>query len=581
MFPKVSDGMDELRIFLIFLLTGSEIRFSYSCTGTGYRNNNNNYYYNYNPNPYDYYFVTCSATHLQFDYPTATKKLTLEGSLSSIPSSYFTKFSSTNELSLSSLNVKEILPGGFNNLQNLRILHLDHNSISSIENGIFNHLFTLEELYLEFNKIENITEHALSGLDSLSILNLNDNRIHTLPSSLNSLNRLRSFNVSNNLLTIDNWPNSYTTNLDLSSNNIISIQGGFSTVELRLHHNNINQINSSMFKNSYKLTYLDLSFNNITFLETNTFNKKNVIETLLLNNNKLSKLYYGCIRVLTELRLLDWANNLLQMIPLGEFDTLTKLEKLNLAGNFLQNMFEFTYLSVQSLNLKDNQLTDLTIDLKYMPKLTEIFISGNRWECQHLMTSIRLFKDKHIKFDSGENYSVSNIFGIPCENDSLKNIVKNNSTFHETEIYDFFNNKFNSTNFFKYFSSYKSEGDDERQNVTPENEIVKELKINNKFILQLFKNISTKESSLEKYTNELKSNNIIMSQMLKNLTNKDYFSEKAAPLKLNSNDSPKGAVSILNVVLLRLDIKVEQKVIRRGLTELWLDTEMPIIIDIY
>ncbi|XP_049821526.1 leucine-rich repeat-containing protein egg-6-like [Aethina tumida] len=546
--------------------------------------------------------------------------------MSSIPSLYFTKYYYTQKLNLESLKILKIIPGAFNRLNNLKVLHLNKNNLTNLGDGIFNSLIYLEELYLEFNKIENITDHAFAGLNNLKILNLSENRLHQISQSINFLGNLQSIYIGNNFISIENLYNHRVKYLDLSSNNISSFQIDFGVTTIILNHNNINNISNSMFRYAHFLIHVDLSFNSLTSIDINTFDRNNSIETLKLNNNLLIKIPAGCFRMFVELKLLNLSNNCLKEIPVGEFDSLQQLTNLDLSGNLLKHMFDFTYLQIRSLNLRDNLLRDFYVNLKYMPHMTEIFISGNGWDCQNLINIIRDLNDRKVKFDTGRNYSGSNILGIPCDNNkytksdsieqnaaqskppnsstllqyfnrdffnsnfykyfqsftdkglnytdtidsiknSVQNIFKNNSisdyfqygflksnfvkylnsfksgknlSFPETEMYEFFDKKFNHTNFFKFLYSYKPEMDIEHINTTGE------LKSYNSIMLEILKNLTSREDNLEKYVqDELKSKNNII--LIRNLTS-EMRGLGGVALKQKSEDLQKDSIPVTNYI---------------------------------
>lgn len=132
--------MSAIKILLIILLIKNKFQFSFSCHITG-------------PGIYGTIF-TCDANNLDLNLPEEVSELKLYGSMSSIPSLYFAKYYYTRKLNLESLKILKIIPGVFNRLNNLKILHLNKNNLTNLGDGIFNSLIYLEELYLEFNKIK-------------------------------------------------------------------------------------------------------------------------------------------------------------------------------------------------------------------------------------------------------------------------------------------------------------------------------------------------------------------------------------------------------------------------------------------
>ncbi|TRY57923.1 hypothetical protein DNTS_009814 [Danionella cerebrum] len=129
------------------------------------------------------------------------------------------------DLTLSRNTIGSIAPHAFNDLENLRALHLDSNRLTFITNdtfsgmsklhhlilnnnqlkfihiGAFNDLLALEELDLSYNNLESAPWVAIQLMTSLHTLNLDHNMINSIPEgTFSGLQKLKRLDVTSNKL---------------------------------------------------------------------------------------------------------------------------------------------------------------------------------------------------------------------------------------------------------------------------------------------------------------------------------------------------------------------------------------------
>nr|XP_055042682.1 leucine-rich repeat and fibronectin type-III domain-containing protein 5 [Misgurnus anguillicaudatus]XP_055042683.1 leucine-rich repeat and fibronectin type-III domain-containing protein 5 [Misgurnus anguillicaudatus] len=129
------------------------------------------------------------------------------------------------DLTLSRNTIGSVSPHAFNDLENLRALHLDSNRLTDITNdtfsgmsklhhlilnnnqltyihiGAFNDLLALEELDLSYNNLESAPWVAIQRMISLHTLNLDHNMINYIPEgTFSGLQKLKRLDVTSNKL---------------------------------------------------------------------------------------------------------------------------------------------------------------------------------------------------------------------------------------------------------------------------------------------------------------------------------------------------------------------------------------------
>ncbi|XP_051951599.1 leucine-rich repeat and fibronectin type-III domain-containing protein 5 [Xyrauchen texanus] len=145
--------------------------------------------------------------------------------ITSVKRKDFSNMTKLVDLTLSRNTIGSIVPHAFNDLENLRALHLDSNRLTHITNdtfsgmsklhhlilnnnqlmyiyiGAFNDLLALEELDLSYNNLESAPWVAIQRMISLHTLNLDHNMINYIPEeTFSGLQKLKRLDVTSNKL---------------------------------------------------------------------------------------------------------------------------------------------------------------------------------------------------------------------------------------------------------------------------------------------------------------------------------------------------------------------------------------------
>lgn len=250
-------------------------------------------------------------------------KLTLNSNrIRAVESAAFRNCSDLKELDLSTNQLTGV-PEGVQNLTMLRTLDLGENEIKDILPGAFQNLNQLTGLRLIDNYIGNLSKYMFVDLPRLNVLNLAKNRIQLIErgtfdrnGELEALRLDRNFIVeANGVFTTLNsllW-------LNLGENHLVWFDYAFIPSNLKwldLHGNYIEELG-----NYYKLQdeqinvkTLDVSHNRIT--EIGPMSLPNSIELLFINNNLLNTLQPNTFVDKRNLSRVDLYSNLLQKVHL-------------------------------------------------------------------------------------------------------------------------------------------------------------------------------------------------------------------------------------------------------------------------
>ncbi|XP_037075166.1 platelet glycoprotein V-like [Pollicipes pollicipes] len=148
--------------------------------------------------------------------------------------------------------------------------------------------------------------------------------------------------------------------LDLSSNNMVSVQAGSfadqkNLLELRLSQNQLLELEPQVFLGLKQLSVLDLSHNRLRELPEGLLQPTPLLQQLNLAGNLLPTLTAGALLGAVSLRRLNVADNELRQVPAAALAQLAELDSLSLAGNSI------TRLSADELALAGPRLTDLSL----------------------------------------------------------------------------------------------------------------------------------------------------------------------------------------------------------------------------
>lgn len=295
-----------------------------------------------------------------------TRLITLDLSfnrLSRIDASTFRSEYSLQILQLHHNEIESIADNAFASLYNLHTLVLSHNRLSRIDALSFTGLSVLSLLALDSNKIDSVHNDAFKNITSLMELNVSNNRLEAVPSAINSLQFLRSLDLSHNrIANIDN----------------ASYRGLEQLYGLSLEANQIGNISKAVFENLPSLRILNLAKNKIHAIEQGTFDEVLDLHALRLDSNYIVDIN-GLFSNLRDLLMLNISVNRIAwfdyaLIPIG-------LQWLDIHDNQVEslgNYFELeAVLKLRTLDCSHNKLTE--IDSSSLPDGIEmILINDNQ-----------------------------------------------------------------------------------------------------------------------------------------------------------------------------------------------------------
>ncbi|XP_065171709.1 carboxypeptidase N subunit 2-like [Atheta coriaria] len=270
------------------------------------------------------------------------------------------------------------------NVENLYIV----NKINTLVPGAFQQLQQLHTLNLEENDLPELQAGDFSDLQ-LSILGLSDNNISSIEAQTFANSSIDSIDLSHNRLseiparTLDD---ALLTQLSLADNQIARIaERAFSVglVRLDLSGNRIRDVPLTIFENLFALRHLNVSRNKLPTLAS----------ALWLRN----------------LEVLDASHNSIRLLFNGAFEDYPKLRDLRLDHNELLYLNPASFVKpspIKELNLRRNMLTFLPADApEIFPNLRKLIYGGNPWSCACLVPVENFIKTAKIQTDPCEkNY---------------------------------------------------------------------------------------------------------------------------------------------------------------------------------
>lgn len=245
-------------------------------------------------------------------------------------------------------------------------------------------LTNLKKLDLSSNKLSGNTPN-LSSLNSLTYLNISDNDFTgDIWTCFSSLTNLEELYVGNNNGTISNTDFSGFTNLkhlDISKLNLTEIPSSLATLQklssLNLSNNTI--ANFTNIASLAQLQEINLSGNSITKVPDEINNFIN-LKTLDLSNNKITQ--FSALNSLHNIEWLSLENNNLISIP-TEITALEKLTHLNLSRNNISGGTGTlsSLINLEQLWLNHNKLKgNIPANILSMPKLMCLSLQSNELE---------------------------------------------------------------------------------------------------------------------------------------------------------------------------------------------------------
>lgn len=288
-------------------------------------------------------------------------------------------------LDLSFNRLRRVDAATFRSQYSLQILELHHNEIESITDNAFGSLYNLQTLVLSHNRLTRIDSSSLSGLYVLNTLALDTNKIDFIHiDAFNNITQLMEVNISQNKL--DSVPHAINSleslrSLDLSYNKIshidnASYKGVEQLYSLNLESNQIGNLTKSVFQDLPSLRILNLAKNKIQSIEQGTFDAVPDLHALRLDSNHIIDIN-GLFSNLRDLLMLNISVNKIAwfdyaLIPIG-------LQWLDIHDNQIDNLgnyFELeSVLKLRTLDCSHNKISE--IDSSSLPDGIEMVLINN------------------------------------------------------------------------------------------------------------------------------------------------------------------------------------------------------------
>ncbi|XP_011500734.1 PREDICTED: chaoptin [Ceratosolen solmsi marchali] len=257
----------------------------------------------------------------------------------------------------------------FHDISSLKILDLQSNGLRHLEEGIFKRCINLEELYLDYNNLTSPPIDSLKGPKAIKVLSLAGNNIGTI--------RRGTFSILGRTLL----------HLDLSSNELLHFEDGaliemVNLLTLNISHNNLQRLNSDVFKDAIKLQQLDISSNFLKYFPLDALHYSKGITFLNISNNLITELDDAHLSNLKNLEFLDLSRNNIGRLSTNAFITSTSLIQLDLSFNALRAIEEASFgglTNLQYLSLRDNNILLMpSASLARLPSLMHLNLEFNR-----------------------------------------------------------------------------------------------------------------------------------------------------------------------------------------------------------
>ncbi|KFM59381.1 Protein toll, partial [Stegodyphus mimosarum] len=246
-------------------------------------------------------------------------------SISVLPPGLFTGLQQLLVLDLSHNEITSHWLGSdtFADLIRLVTMDLSFNRLTQIDSSIFRSQYSLQVLHLDHNEIEVISDHAFSSLYKLHTLLLNNNRLtQVTPTTFSGLYVLNMLSLSHNDINYVH-PDAFRNNsammeINLAGNRLTSVPSAVQSLQL--------------------LRSLDLSDNQISDIHNASYLGLENLYSLVLSGNKIGNLTKGVFEDLPSLRILSLANNEIHSVEQSTFDDILYLHALRLDSNFLPDV---------------------------------------------------------------------------------------------------------------------------------------------------------------------------------------------------------------------------------------------------
>jgi hypothetical protein len=107
-------------------------------------------------------------------------------------------------LKVNGVHIPYIVPGTFDAMPGLTVLHLENGGLDTIDADTFKNLTNLKNLYLDNNTIQLVNDRAFAGLSQLTLLSLRNNRLSSLyANQVKDLKKLGFLDIRGNTISKD------------------------------------------------------------------------------------------------------------------------------------------------------------------------------------------------------------------------------------------------------------------------------------------------------------------------------------------------------------------------------------------
>jgi Leucine-rich repeat (LRR) protein len=263
----------------------------------------------------------------------------------------------------------EIIPEGFEYLDQLNYLSLAHNNLTGEIPAAIGDFSELTNLNLSANSFTGIIPDKLYSLMNLRWLGLGENKLSgKISGEIGNLVNLRGINIESNMLSgsipheigklynltfLGLWDNQLTDSIPFEIGNLINL------TDLNLHTNQLSGSIPHEIGKLVNLINLDLDVNRLTGKIPSEIGNLKKLERLMMWVNQLEGSIPDEIGQLTELMVLHLNDNLLNgTIPAG-IGSLDQLYDLQLQNNYFDEMYNLSnvdtllFCSTNNLTFED------------------------------------------------------------------------------------------------------------------------------------------------------------------------------------------------------------------------------------
>ncbi|XP_062553848.1 uncharacterized protein LOC134219162 [Armigeres subalbatus] len=391
------------------------------------------------------YLSDCSIETLsRYTFERASSMVWLNMSANMLSELNNLVFSGAKQLSLLDLsgnNISNIEEKAFYNLGQLTTLLLNGNKLKSFADSVFSHLPALMKLYVARNELENLQSGLFQFNPSLIVLFLQSNNLVSLDKNLfNGISNMEYLWLRSNSLTSFEFDDLKVKRINIANNQLKKLKLNSATEYLIAYNNSISEVTADNFA-ELNLNSLDLSWNNLTSM--NGIDQISSLTILDLSHNKIGALNltsFADLKNLVDLNLEDTAINNLQH---GTFSQLIVLKRLDISYNKLSRIDFDIFTSsreMEDIFIDGNRLKDVNfLEINTIfPNLKTISIADNNWNCTFLTRMIRGLNTLNITVGGSKSEKLvsdkTNVKGIYCS-DSTNPLAEWNVTVKHLDKY--------------------------------------------------------------------------------------------------------------------------------------------------